>query len=149
MTKLQEAGFTHCLVDNDIHDLAHSLAVGSIWIVDVGRIDRVLSFVIYFYLDGCTCPLCVKVVSFSDLLSRPDALSMLHVCAKDNFELLLELGHNLFELECGVLESLVHLLAGFDSERVLVHHWAPLTNLHQELVRRKTNLLGFGFLRVH
>lgn len=72
MTKLQETSFTHCLLDNDVYNLTHRLTICPVRIVDVRRVDDVLTSVIHLQFNWGTHVLSIEVVSFSQLLWRPN-----------------------------------------------------------------------------
>ena len=104
---------------------------------------------INFDLDGSTSPLSVEVVGLRKLLGGPYTLTMLHVGAKNNFKLFPELCCNLFELKSSVFQSFVNLISIFDSQRILIHLWALLSDLHHKLVGSESHILGFCFLWIY
>lgn len=75
MTKLKQTSLTHCLLHNDIKNLAHRLTILSVWIVNVLGVHSVLSFMIDFQLNFATHKLCVDYVALFKSLSGPNIVA--------------------------------------------------------------------------
>ena len=85
LSKLEEASFTHCLLDDDVEDLAHRLTVLPIRIIDVGGVDNVLSLEIDLECDLVTHQLRLNNVALIKLLGGPDVEARVDELSNEQF----------------------------------------------------------------
>lgn len=153
MAELEESGLSHGLLDDDVEDLAHCLAVSSVRAVDVLGVDDVLALFVDFQVDLLAHEHGLdQVAFFFKSLSGPNVETRVDVLANQKLDLSVVHVNNLGKLERCDWRSILGVSFLFTdlnyADRVLEDLGSILTDGHLELVGHELLLLDFSFLWV-
>ena len=154
MAELEETGLSHGLLDDDVEDLAHGLAVSPVRAVDVLGVDDVLAFFVDLEVDLLAHEHGLdQVAFFFKSLSGPDVVTRVDVLADEKLDFSVVHVNNLGKLErCdwrSIFVSFLSFSADLDDANwVLEDLRSVLPDGHLELVGHELLLLDFSFLWV-
>ena len=150
LPKLEKSCLTHSLLDDDVKHLTHSLAVLSVWVLNVTCVDDVFSFKIDFQSNFLAHEFRLNQIALIELLHRPDVEARVYVLANEHLNPVLLSINNLAnfkwsELIRAVVSHLVGVIAVKQVDGILVDLRSVLTYLHLKLVCKEVQLLHLAF----
>jgi hypothetical protein len=152
LSELQETSLTHGLLDNDVQDLAHGLAVLTVGVVEVGGVNAVFSLEVDLEGDLVAHQLRFDDVALIELLGGPDVETGVDVSSNQHLDSCLLAFNDFANFErseiVGRNVGIFRLLTLEHVQGVLIDLRSVLTNLHSELIGIELNLLHLGLFWV-
>lgn len=152
MAELEETCLSHGLLDDDVEDLAHGLAVSPVGAVDVLGVDDVLALFVDLEVDLLAHEHGIdQVAFFFKSLCGPDIVTRVDVLADEKLDFSVVHVNNLGKLERCDWRSIVASFLSTDlddTDWILEDLRSVLSDGHLELVGHELLLLDSSFLWV-